>query len=95
MPDGKEWVFFAADPRHPKYDLIQNVCNSQSYVAEFALRDYPVPDDAILIRGPEAWDASLNTVNVGKYNLGWASIGSCTHAFYEAINHARGAASTG
>jgi acyl-CoA dehydrogenase len=27
-------------------------------------------------------------VNIGKYNLGWASIGICTHAFYEAINHA-------
>jgi acyl-CoA dehydrogenase len=27
-------------------------------------------------------------VNVGKYNLGWASIGICTHAFYEAIRHA-------
>jgi acyl-CoA dehydrogenase len=27
---------------------------------------------------------------VGKYNLGWASIGICTHAFYEAINHAAG-----
>ena len=25
---------------------------------------------------------------MGKYNLGWASIGVCTHAFYEAINHA-------
>jgi acyl-CoA dehydrogenase len=25
---------------------------------------------------------------VGKYNLGWASIGICTHAFYEALNHA-------
>jgi acyl-CoA dehydrogenase len=25
---------------------------------------------------------------VGKFNLGWASIGICTHAFYEAINHA-------
>jgi len=53
MPDGKEWTFFAADPKHPNYDLVQNVCNSQSYVAEFALRDYPVPDDAILIRGPK------------------------------------------
>jgi acyl-CoA dehydrogenase len=88
MPDGKEWVFFAVDPKHPSYDLVQNVCNSQSYVAEFALRDTPVPDDAILIRGPGAWDASLNTVNVGKYNLGWASIGIGTHAFYEAIRHA-------
>jgi acyl-CoA dehydrogenase len=25
---------------------------------------------------------------VGKFNLGWATIGICTHAFYEAINHA-------
>jgi acyl-CoA dehydrogenase len=88
MPDGKEWAFFAADPKHPTYELVQNVCNSQSYVAEFALHDTPVGDDAILIRGPEAWDASLNTVNVGKYNLGWASIGIGTHAFYEAIRHA-------
>ena len=39
-------------------------------------------------RGQDAWDAALNTVNVGKYNLGWASIGICTHAFYEAISHA-------
>ena len=39
-------------------------------------------------RGEEAWDAALNTVNIGKYNLGWASIGICTHALYEAIHHA-------
>src|SRR4029077_1445354 len=26
--------------------------------------------------------------NVGKFNLGWATIGICTHAFYEAIRHA-------
>jgi acyl-CoA dehydrogenase len=31
---------------------------------------------------------ALNTVNIGKYNLGWASIGICTHALYEAIAHA-------
>ena len=45
-------------------------------------------DADILHRGPDAWDAALNTVNVGKFNLGWASIGICTHAFYEAITHA-------
>jgi acyl-CoA dehydrogenase len=88
MAEGGDWVFFAADPKHPRYELVQNVCNSQSYVAELALNDYPVSEDAILLRGPSAWDASLNTVNVGKYNLGWASIGICTHAFYEAIRHA-------
>ncbi len=41
-----------------------------------------------LSRGDEAWNAALNTVNIGKYNLGWASIGICTHALYEAITHA-------
>jgi acyl-CoA dehydrogenase len=88
MADGDDWVFFAADTKHPNYELVQNVCTSQSYVAEFALKDYPVAEDAVLIRGKDAWDASLNTVNVGKYNLGWASIGICTHAFYEALRHA-------
>ena len=83
-----EYVFFAADYRHRNFDLITNVCNSQSYVANFALRDYPITEADILSRGQAAWDAALNTVNIGKYNLGWASIGICTHAFYEAINHA-------
>jgi len=60
----------------------------QSYVAEYALHDYPIYESDILSKGQDAWDAALNTVNVGKYNLGWASIGICTHAFYEAIHHA-------
>ena len=85
-----EYVFFAADPRRPGYQLVQNVVASQSYVAEFNLDDYAVGADEILSRGPAAWDAALNTVNVGKYNLGWASIGICTHAFHEALNHAAG-----
>jgi acyl-CoA dehydrogenase len=83
-----EYVFFAADPRHPNYHLIKNVVASQNYVSEFELRDYPVKPVDILHRGRDAWDAALNTVNIGKYNLGWASIGICTHALYEAITHA-------
>lgn len=83
-----EYVFFAVDSQHPKYELVQNVVNSQSYVSEYALHDYPITDAEVLSRGPDAWDSALNTVNVGKFNLGWASIGICTHAFYEAIKHA-------
>ncbi len=83
-----DYVFFVVDPRHESYECVSNVCNSQSYVAHFALRDYPITEADILSRGREAWDASLNTVNVGKFNLGWASIGICTHAFYESIDHA-------
>ena len=83
-----DYVFFAVDPRHEKYECVKNVVNSQNFVAEFALHDYPVTEADILAKGDDAWNAALNTVNIGKFNLGWASIGICTHAFYEAINHA-------
>lgn len=84
---GEDYVFFAADPSHEKYELVKNVVASQNYVSEFALNDYPVTEADILHKGQGAWDAALNTVNIGKFNLGWASIGICTHAFYEAIQH--------
>ena len=82
------YVFFVVDSQHKNFDLIKNVCNSQNYVAEFALHAYPITDADILTTDREAWDSSLNTINICKYNLGWASIGICTHAFYEAITHA-------
>ncbi len=90
MSDTGDYVFFVANYRNQNYELKNNVINSQSYVADFALHDYPVTGEDILSKGREAWDAALNTVNVGKYNLGWASIGISTHAFYEALNHAAG-----
>ena len=83
-----EYAFFVANFKRPEYELRKNVCDSQNYVANYALHDYPVTDAEILVRGEDALYTALNTVNVGKYNLGWASIGICTHAFYEAINHA-------
>jgi acyl-CoA dehydrogenase len=82
------YVFFAVDSQHPSYECKQNVVAWQGYVAEYALNAYPVSADDILSTGREAWDAALNTVNVGKFNLGWGAIGICTHAFYEAITHA-------
>ncbi|MFZ2096492.1 MAG: acyl-CoA dehydrogenase [Anaerolineales bacterium] len=87
IPSG-EYVFFVADYRKNGYQLIQNVTHSQSYVANFALHNYPISEAEILSKGQAAWDAALNTVNIGKYNLGWGSIGICTHALYEAIHHA-------
>ncbi len=90
LADTGEFVFFAADFNHEKYELVKNIVASQNYVAEFALHDYPVTEADILARGDQAWDAAMNTVNIGKYNLGWSSIGMSTHAFHEAINHASG-----
>ncbi len=88
LPGSGGYVFFAVDPQHEKYECVKNVVASQNYVSEFALDDYPLTEADLLAKGREAWDTALNTVNVGKYNLGWASIGICTHALYEAINHA-------
>lgn len=83
-----EFVFFVTESKHEKFNCIQNVVNSQSYVAEFTLNDYPITESDILSTGTEAWDSALNTVNICKFNLGLGAIGLCTHAFYEAINHA-------
>src|SRR3954453_20426908 len=82
------YVFFAADSRHERYRLVKNVVNSQSYVSQFELDDYPVTPADVLHTGKHAFYAALNTVNVGKFNLGFASTGICEHALYEAVTHA-------
>ena len=88
LADSEDYVFFGADSQHDRYHLVKNVCASQNYVAQFELDEYPVSEADIIARGEHAWNSALNTVNIGKYNLGWASIGMCTHALYEAIHHA-------
>lgn len=89
MDDGTDdYVFFVTNFQHKQYELKKNIVSHQEYVAEFALHDYPIMTEDILIKGAKAWDSALNTVNIGKFNIGPASIGVCEHCFYEAINHA-------
>ena len=83
-----DYVFFVVDSKHEKYECVKNTVNAQNYVAEFRLHDYPITDDDILSVGRKAWDDMLNTINYCKFNLGFGSIGLCTHALYESINHA-------
>ena len=85
-PEG--YVFFAVDSRHEKFELVQNVVDSQMFVSEFKLHAYPVREEDILHNGQDAFSAALNTVNVGKFNLCTASVGIAEHSFYEAITHA-------
>jgi acyl-CoA dehydrogenase len=87
-PEQVDYVFFVVDSSHEAYELEKNTVHSPMFVSAFTLHDYPLTDADILVRGPEAWNVALNTINVCKYNLGWASIGISTHALYEAINHA-------
>lgn len=82
------YLFFAADSRHQNYKLRKNVVDSQMYVAAFDLDEYPVAEEDILHTGRAAFDAAMNTVNVGKFNLGFGAVGACEHALYEAVTHA-------
>ncbi|MRH91952.1 acyl-CoA dehydrogenase [Nocardia sp. SYP-A9097] len=82
------YLFFAADSRHKNYKLRKNVVDSQMYVAAFDLDKYPVAEADILHTGRAAFDAAMNTVNVGKFNLGFGAVGACEHAMYEAVTHA-------
>ncbi len=89
VKDGTDdYTFFITNYRHKAYELKKNVTSHQEYVSNFALHDYPITEDDILSRGPHAWDSALNTVNIGKFNIGPASIGVAEHCFYEAITHA-------
>jgi acyl-CoA dehydrogenase len=85
-PEG--YVFFAADSGHPNYHLVKNVVHAQMYVSAFDLEDYPVTEADILHTGVEAFEAALNTINVGKFNLGFCAIGMAEHSFYETVTQA-------
>jgi acyl-CoA dehydrogenase len=84
------YVFFAADSAHPSYKLIKNVVHAQMYVSAFDLDDYPVRAEDVLHIGAAAFEAALNTVNVGKFNLGFCAIGMAEHCFYETVTQAEG-----
>ncbi len=83
-----DYVFFAVDSQHEKYECVKNIINNQDFVAHYRLHDYPITEADISEKGKKAWDDALNTINVMKFNLGYASIGICTHAYHEAIDHA-------
>jgi acyl-CoA dehydrogenase len=87
-PEG--YVFFAADSNHPNYRLRSNVVHGQLYVSAFDLEDYPVAPQDVLHTGVAAFEAALNTINVGKFNLGFCSIGMAEHCFYETVTQAEG-----
>jgi len=84
----EDYVWFVVESNHPKYECVRNVVNHSIYVSTYVLHDYPITDADVLERGSKAWDNALNTVNICKFNLSFGSIGMCTHAFYEAIDHA-------
>ncbi|HIF9079169.1 TPA: acyl-CoA dehydrogenase family protein [Photobacterium damselae] len=88
IENSDDYVFFVVDSKHPQYTCVKNTVNEQIHVSEYTINHYPITAEDISERGQKAWDDMLNTINICKFNLGFASIGLCEHAFYEAINHA-------
>jgi acyl-CoA dehydrogenase len=60
-----------------------------AYVGEFEVTNYQLPESDVITDGRGAWDAVLGTVTLGKFFLGFGSIGICEHAFEESSNHLR------
>lgn len=86
-----DFVFFAVSPQHTNYKLAKQIYTTGShtgFLGAYDLIEYPITSADILSRGTAAWDASLSTVNIGKFQIGFSSIGMVTHALYEALNHA-------
>lgn len=87
-PEEENFVFFSSNVKNKGYELVDNIVAVQDYVGNFKLIDYPVTEEDILSKGRYAWECCLNTINIGKYQLAWASIGICEHALYETLNYA-------
>jgi acyl-CoA dehydrogenase len=58
-------------------------------VGSFDLKNHLVPPGDIIAEGRNAWDAVFGTITLGKFFLGFGSIGICEHAFQEAVTHLR------
>ena len=60
------------------------------FVGEFEVKNHELPDRDVIADGRRAWDAVIGTVTLGKFFLGFGSIGICEHALEEAAIHLRG-----
>ncbi|HKQ48940.1 MAG TPA: acyl-CoA dehydrogenase family protein [Phycisphaerae bacterium] len=60
-----------------------------AHVGEFEVKDHELPSTDVIAEGRQAWDAIFGTVALGKFFLGFGSIGICERAFEEAAAHLR------
>lgn len=61
-----------------------------AFVGEFDVKDYEFPQGDLIAEGRQAWDAVFGAVTLGKFFLGFGSIGICEHALEEAVVHLGG-----
>lgn len=57
------------------------------FVGEFEVKGHDLPASDLIADGRGAWDAVRGAVTLGKFFLGFGSVGICEHAFAEAADH--------
>jgi len=58
-------------------------------VGSFEVKNHLFPAGDVIAEGRNAWDAVFGTITLGKFFLGFGSIGICEHALQEAVTHLR------
>jgi len=85
------FIFFTLRPkRAPAFQnnrKIHTLGVRAGYVGAFEVRNHEFPKSDVICEGRAAWDAVFGTVTLGKFFLGFGSIGICEHAFEEASAH--------
>ena len=85
------FALFALRPATSKgYTNVQKIRTvgvRAGFVGGFDVVDHELPESDLIADGRNAWDAVFGTVTLGKFFLGFASIGICEHALSEAVDH--------
>ena len=79
----------AKSPGYRNIKKISTLGVRAAYVGEFEVSSHPLTASDFVAEGRGAWDAVLGTVTLGKFFLGFGSIGICEHAMEEALDHLR------
>jgi acyl-CoA dehydrogenase len=86
-------VLFALRPRQAQgfrsVRKIETLGVRAAFVGEFELKQHKFPQSDLIAQGRRAWDAVFGSVTLGKFFLGFGSIGICEHALDEALAHLR------
>jgi len=86
-----EFIFFALRPESSKgfkkAKKIPTLGVRTAFVGGFEVQEHSFPQEDVISVGNRAWDAIFGTVNIGKFFLGYGSVGICQHALSEARKH--------
>jgi acyl-CoA dehydrogenase len=84
-------VLFALRPKQSQgfgpAKKIQTFGIRAAFVGDFEVKNHELPESDVIAEGRQAWDAVLGTVALGKFFLGFGSIGICERAIEEAMAH--------